>query len=164
MAKVKIRSMRHRLPTTTNGPDILLNIYVNLCKTSKLLFEGILFSVFCFSGTVSQKIFNTQIWRVGLNKKVVRWKIQFLWEIVISNTASAKFTNDFLQKSWAKSFLKQTLIHSVKTRDLCSYLKKTLKMVKITGIFSCNLLLLLPENQSNIKLKILGNNCDISHL
>jgi len=54
-------------------------------------------------------------------------KIQFLWELVISNTASAKFTNDFLQKSWAKSFLKQTLIHSVKTRDLCSYLKKTLK-------------------------------------
>jgi len=51
-------------------------------------------------------------------------KIQFLWELVISNTASAKFTNDFLQKSWAKSFLKQTLIHSVKTRDLCSYLKK----------------------------------------
>jgi len=43
MAKVKIRSMRHRLLTTRNGQDILLNIYVNLCKTSKLLFEGILF-------------------------------------------------------------------------------------------------------------------------
>jgi len=81
----------HELPAPESG-----HIYDSLPGTSKLMFEGTLFSVFCFFGMVSQKILKTSSWRVRLFKRVVRRKIQFPWELVISNTASAKFTNDFL--------------------------------------------------------------------